>query len=69
MRRHVRGRVLGPVGVEEVGSTRYSDLEEIDFTQTAGHLTAFQDLAFQMAGCVTSSWNLAFQSASRLTSS
>ena len=28
------GRVFGPVGVEEVGSTRYLDTGEIDFTES-----------------------------------
>ena len=34
MRRRARGKVFGPVGVEEVGSTRYLDMGEIDFPES-----------------------------------
>ena len=31
---HARGKVFGPVGVEEVGGTRYLDMGEIDFPES-----------------------------------
>ena len=70
VRRHARGRVFGPASVEEVSSTRYLDMGEIDFPESGvsdgwrGHVTSSKNLAnlvFQTAGHLTASQNRHFR--------